>query len=178
MIRCSVYVAVSLDGYIAGENDDLAWLNPPEGTPPGEDFGFKDFFASVDVVIMGRRTYEAVMGFENWPYPDKRVIVLAHQPFNIPPHLTANIERMSGDPDEILDALEKQGVRHAYVDGGLTIQAFLVLGLIKEITLTHIPVVLGAGVPLFGAANQPLHAQHIETITFKNGYVQTKYRLD
>jgi dihydrofolate reductase len=178
MIRCSVYVAVSLDGYIAGENDDLAWLNPPEGTPPGEDFGFKDFFASVDVVIMGRRTYAAVMGFENWPYPDKRVIVLAHQPFNIPPHLTANIERMSGEPGEIVDALEKQGVRHAYVDGGLTIQAFLEAGLIDEMTLTHIPMVLGGGVPLFGSTRHPIHLRHVETKHYSNGYVQTKYNLD
>lgn len=176
-IRCSVYVAVSLDGYIAGEKDDLSWLTPPEGTPSDEDFGFRDFFGSVDVVVMGRRTYEAVLGFENWPYSDKRVIVLAHQHFAIPASLTGNIERMSGEPGEILDTLEKQGVRHVYVDGGVTILGFLQAGLIDEVTLTHIPVVLGGGIPLFGASAKQIYFQHVETKSYSNGFVQTRYRV-
>jgi dihydrofolate reductase len=131
----------------------------------------------VDAVLMGRRTYEAVLGFENWPYPDKRVIVLAHEPFAVPASLTGNIERMAGEPGAILETLEKQGVRHVYVDGGLTIQGFLLAGLIDEMTLTYIPVVLGGGIPLFGSAPHTIPMRHIETKTYPNGFVQTRYRV-
>src|SRR5439155_6392434 len=116
----SVFVGTSLDGFIARLDGGLDWL--PEGG--GEDHGYPEFLATVDALVIGRKTYETVLGFGAWPYGERPVFVLSSRPLASPP-TGARVERMEGDPVAIASALEARGVRHLYVDGGVTIQGFL-----------------------------------------------------
>jgi dihydrofolate reductase len=173
-IKCSVFIATSLDGFIARSNGDIGWLT--EGGAANEDYGYKEFFDSVDALVMGRNTYEFVLTFDAWPYADKKVVVLSHRPQNVACHPSGNIEITSGAPAEVVQRLSETGARHAYVDGGKTVQGFLRAGLIQEMTLTRLPILLGEGLPLFGPLAGDLRFQHIETRAFPNGFVQSKYR--
>ncbi len=176
-MKLSVYIATSLDGFIARENGDLDWLPGADGGDPGEDYGYKDFFDSVDVLIMGRNTYEKVLSFGSWPYKGRRVIVLSNQQIAIPNEIENMVEQRSGTPAKLVDELSKEGVNHVYVDGGKTIQRFLNAGLINELTISRIPILIGRGIPLFGELENDIELQHIETNSFSNGIVQSMYRI-
>lgn len=120
-VKCSVFVATSLDGYIARVNGDLDWLtNKPAGNA-NEDYGYKEFFDSVDTIVMGRKTYEFVAALNAWPYAGKRTIVLCRASGRIPGNLARKVEVMSGSPLELVRHQEEKGARHVYVDGGKTI---------------------------------------------------------
>ena len=119
-MKASVFIATSLDGFIARANGDLDWL-PADG---GEPHGYDEFIASVDALVIGRKTYETVLAFEIWPYGQKPVFVLSTRAL-APAPTGAVVERMSGDPAGIVSQLAERGVRHIYVDGGITIQRFL-----------------------------------------------------
>ena len=172
MVKASVFIATSLDGFIARANDDLDWL-PPDG---GEEHGYEAFMASVDALVIGRRTFEKVLTFDTWPYGEKPVFVLSTRELPAPPR-GAVMERLSGDPADILANLEARGVRHVYVDGGITIQRFLAAGLIQHLTITHIPVLLGGGIPLFGELEADIHLKPIATRQYSSGLVQTEYEV-
>src|SRR5262249_6179167 len=132
--------------------------------------------ASVDVVIIGRGTYETVLGFGGWAYsPALAVRVLTSRPLTLPPQVPASVKVMSGDPADIVATLDKEGFRHAYVDGGVTIQGFLRAGLIQKLIVTRIPVLLGEGIPLFGPLPGDLRLRHVRTSTFAGGLVQSEY---
>ena len=119
-MKASVFVGTSVDGFIARLNGDLDFL-PPGG---GEAHGYEEFMATVDALVIGRNTFDIVLGFEAWPYGEKPVFVLSTRELPaLPPGAVA--ERMSGEPAEVLAQLEKRGIRHVYVDGGITIQRFL-----------------------------------------------------
>ena len=137
MVKASAFIATSLDGFIARANDDLDWL-PADG---GEEHGYEAFMASVDALVIGRRTYDKVLTFDAWPYGEKPVFVLSTHELPAPPK-DAVMERLSGAPPDILASLEARGVRHVYVDVGITIQRFLAAGLIQRLTITRIPVLL------------------------------------
>jgi dihydrofolate reductase len=173
MMRTSVFVGTSVDGFIARPNGDLDWL-PPGG---GEEHGYTAFFASVDALIIGRGTFETVLGFEEWPYEQKRVVVLSSRPLDFTQVRGNKVEQMSGSPSEIVDRLESQGVGHAYVDGGVTIQRFLRAGLIQRLIITRVPVLIGSGIPLFGALDADIRLQHVATRHFPSGLVQTEYAI-
>ncbi|HKJ67847.1 MAG TPA: dihydrofolate reductase family protein [bacterium] len=173
-IRCSVFIATSLDGYIARKNGDIDWL-PSDGS--GEDYGYRQFVDSVDALVMGRNTYETVRSFGEWPYGEKPVVVLSHRALEIPQHLSATVKLISGSPPEIVDHLGKEGAKHLYIDGGKTIQAFLNAGLIQEMILTRIPVIIGEGIPLFGPVDQDITLLHVETRDYENGLVQSRYTI-
>lgn len=177
MVECLVFIAASLDGFIARSNGDISWLNNSAPTIEGEDFGFSNFYSSVDALVMGRKTYETALGFEEWPYAGKRVVVLSHASISIPSHLAGSVEWMSGSPAEIARRLQASGLQRVYVDGGQTIQGFLQAGLINEITLTTIPILLGGGIPLFGSLHQDIHMGLITSHTYANGFVQTTYKI-
>jgi dihydrofolate reductase len=177
MIDCSVFIAASLDGFIARSNGDISWLDTAAPAIAGEDYGFADFFSSVDTLVMGRKTYETVLGFAEWPYANKHVVVLSHASISIPSHLTGGIEWMSGSPLDVAQLLETSGARRVYVDGGQTIQGFLASGLINELTVTTIPILLGAGIPLFGPLDRDVSLQLLTSHTYPNGCVQTKYKV-
>jgi dihydrofolate reductase len=169
-VKASVFIATSLDGFIARPNDDLDWL-PPGG---GEEHGYNAFIATVDALVIGRRTYEKVLTFDSWPYGEKPVFVLSTRALAAAPP-GALVERLSGAPAEIVSLLAGRGVQHVYVDGGITIQRFLQAGLIQRLIITRIPVLLGAGIPLFGALERDVALTHVRTRQFASGMVQSEY---
>jgi dihydrofolate reductase len=120
-----------------------------------------------------------VLKFEEWPYGDKRVVVLSRRPldFSGVRREGARVEQMSGDPGEIAARLEAQGVRHAYIDGGITIQRFLRAGLIQRLIITRVPVLIGTGIPLFGVVDGDVPLRHVATRTYASGLVQSEYAV-
>lgn len=176
--KVSVYIATSLDGFIARSDGALDWLNEADTTvPEGEDCGFQAFMDSVDMLIMGRKTYEQVLSFGHWPYGKTPVVVLSRNSISFPPSLPDNVTHSSESPQELLERLSSEGVKHVYVDGGNTIQWFLSEGLIDEITVTVIPVILGDGIPLFGPLGKDVNLTHVHTTVFDFGFVQTTYSV-
>ncbi len=176
-IKCSVFIAASLDGYIAKADGDIAWLINLSPPTPEEDYGYKTFFDSVDALVMGRLTYEAVLAFPEWPYADKKVFVLSHGQPAIPTLLKDRVEIIAGDTQALLNKLEKAGYHHLYVDGGKTIQGFMQAGLINEIILTTIPILLGGGIPLFGSLKAEVSLELLASRSYTNGFVQNHYRV-
>jgi dihydrofolate reductase len=172
-MKASVFIGTSLDGFIARTNGDLDWL-PPGG---GEEHGYDAFMATVDALVIGRKTYETVLTFDTWPYGEKPVYVLSTR--TLAPALPgAVVERLSGPPAEIVAQLAARGVGHAYVDGGITIQGFLQAGLIQRLIITRIPVLLGAGIPLFGALPHDIRLTHVGTRQYASGLVQSEYVVE
>jgi len=180
-MKASIYIATSLDGFIARENGALDWLPGSGGEDSAEssseDFGFKTFMNSVDVLVMGRNTYEFVLAFDQWLYGDKRVIVLSNTLSEISAKLPKTVELNSGPPLEIYRELESTGANHVYIDGGKTIQGFLAAGLINDMIITRTPILIGRGIPLFGALARDKKLRHMETQSFENGFVQSKYEV-
>ena len=152
-IKASVFIATSLDGFIARENGDLDWLTGGESASTEQDYGYQEFMDSVDTIVIGRNTFEPVLTFDTWPYSGKKVVVLSSGPSAVPPHLMDSVEWLSLPPQQLAERLAAQGAAHLYVDGGKTIQGFLTAGLINELIVTRIPVLIGTGIPLFGPLN-------------------------
>jgi dihydrofolate reductase len=171
-MTASVFVGTSLDGFIARTNGDLDFL-PPGG---GEPHGYDEFMATVDALVIGRKTFETVLTFDKWPYGEKTVIVLSTRPL-APTPLGAVVERMSGTPAEILSQLTARGIRHIYVDGGITIQRFLQDGLIQRLVITRVPVLIGTGIPLFGPVPRDIVLRHVGTRQYASGLVQSEYEV-
>jgi len=172
-MRASVFCGTSVDGFIARRDDALDFL-PDDG---GEPHGFEEFFASIDVLVIGRRTFEKVSSFAAWPYGGKRVVVLSHGPVDLSRFIEFPVQVMNGTPAEILARLEAEGARHAYVDGGRTIQAFLRAGLIRDLTVTRVPVLIGEGIPLFGSLAHDLRLRHVATTSYASGLVKSSYEV-
>ena len=172
-MKASVFVGTSLDGYMARPDGAFDFL-PADG---GEPHGYEEFFASIDALVIGRHTYEVVLGINPWPYGDKPVFVLSSttELGNAPPG--AVVERMSGPPEEIVSALTQRGVRHIYVDGGVTIQSFLRAGLIQRLTITRVPVLIGEGIPLFGPVTRDIVLRHVATQQYGTGLVKSEYEV-
>jgi len=169
--RCSVFIATSLDGFIARRDGSIDWLSIVE--TPGEDYGYARFFANVDALVMGRGTYDTVRGFPSWPYGDKRCVVLTHNPPE-----PAHGERFhTGSPQPLLEQLHVDGVRRVYVDGGAVIRQFLAADLIDDLTLSIIPVLLGDGLPLFEDGGPGKRLRLEASQAFPSGLVQLRYRL-
>src|SRR2546430_4319102 len=142
-MKASVFVGTSLDGFIARADGSFDFLSPAGDEPHGYD----EFIATVDALVIGRKTFETVLGFDGWAYGKKPVFVLSSRPIAAAP-AGAVVERMSGAPTEIVSQLEARGIRHIYVDGGITIQQFLRAGLIQRLIITRVPVLIGDGIPL------------------------------
>lgn len=171
-MKASVFVGTSLDGFIARTNGDLDWL-PPGG---GEPHGYDEFMATLDALVIGRKTYETVLSFHPWPYGKKPVFVLSTHPLTPFPS-GAVVERMSGTPADIVSQLSARGIGHIYVDGGITIQRFLQSRLIQRLIITRVPVILGEGISLFGPTERDIHLKHIATRQFASGLVQSEYAV-
>lgn len=176
-MKCSVFLATSVDNFIAKSDDDITWLFEPEYAleDTTEDFGFKAFLASVDVIVMGRRTFEKVLTLGEWPYGSIAMRVLTHNQIAIPESVQEHVSVLSGTPPQIIAELSQQGYQHVYVDGGDTIRHFLTHKLINELTLTQIPVLLGQGIPLFD--NQGLEQRLLlrSSTSYPNGFVKSIY---
>lgn len=180
MSKVSVYIATSLDGFIARENGNIKWLhNSGHGdVDNGVDFGYKVFMSTIDALVMGRNTYEKVLSFGGeWPYGKKPVFVLTTRGVEIPDKISKTVTSLSGSPKKIVHNLEELGYHHLYLDGGLTIQKFLEAGLVDELTITKIPILIGSGIPLFGPLTEDILLKHMETSSWNNGFVQSTYKV-
>jgi dihydrofolate reductase len=172
-MKISVFIGTSVDGFIARTNGAFDFL--PEGG--GEPHGYTEFMASVDALVIGRKTFETALAFVEWPYGDKRVVVLSSRALDLSKARGGVVERMSGAPAEIAAKLEASGVRHVYVDGGITLQGFLRAGLVQRLTITRVPVLIGDGIPLFGALPQDVTLRHVATQAYASGLVKTEYEV-
>jgi dihydrofolate reductase len=171
----SVFVGTSVDGFIARPNGDLDFL-PPGG---GEPHGYDEFMASIDALVIGRNTFEVVLKFATWPYGDKRVVVLSSRPVDLSAAAArgAIVEQMAGPSAEIVSRLAATGAHNLYIDGGITIQRFLRAGLIQRLIITRVPVLIGEGIPLFGALMSDLRLRHVATQHYPSGLVKTEYQV-
>ena len=169
----SVFIGTSVDGFIARPNGALDFL--PEGG--GEPHGYKEFIASVDAIVIGRKTFETVLAFDTWPYGDKRVVVLSSRPIDLSAVRGGVVEQMGGPPAEIVSQLAARGIHHLYIDGGVTIQGFLRAGVIQRLIITRVPVLIGEGIPLFGSLPRDIRLRHIATRHYPSGLVQSEYQV-
>ena len=169
----SVFIGTSLDGFIARPNGDLDFL-PPGG---GEPHGYNEFIASVDAIVIGRKTFETVLAMSPWPYGNKRVVVLSSKPVDLSAVVGGTVEQMSGSPAEIVSRLAASGAQHLYIDGGITIQQFLRAGLIQRLIITRVPVLIGDGIPLFGTLPGDIRLRHIATKHYPSGLVSSEYQV-
>lgn len=169
----SVFVGVSVDGFLARPNGDLDFL-PADG---GEPHGYEEFLATVDAIVLGRNSFEKVLTLGPWPYGDKRVVVLSSRPVDLSAAGGGVLEQMAGSPAEIVSRLAASGARHLYVDGGITIQRFLRAGLVQRLVLTRVPVLIGDGIPLFGALPGDVRLRHVATRAYPSGLVSSEYAV-
>lgn len=177
--RASAFIATSLDGYIARPDGSIDWLNEAQVLiPDGEDCGYHAFMASVDALVMGRHTFEQVLKFDAWPYDTLPVYVLSRMPVPIPAPLAATVHVHRETVESLVGVLAQRGFRQLYVDGGLTIQGFLRAGLLDEITITVVPILLGAGRPLFGQLGREIELTLMHSRAYEFGFVQSTYRVD
>lgn len=172
----SVYIGVSVDGFIATKEGSVDWLMEQEEARPDEDLGFESFLASCDCMIMGRKTLDQVVSFGEWVYEGKRVIVLSNTLKKAPDLVQDKIKIYNGELEHLLDQLEDEGINRVYVDGGTTIQSFLNMSRITDLTITRVPLLLGEGIPLFANIEQRIPLKHVSTETFSNGFVQSVYK--
>jgi dihydrofolate reductase len=180
LIGC-VFVGTSLDGFIAREDGDLDWLTSA-GDELG-DTGYEEFFSGVDAMVLGRGTYDTVSAFPDWPYAGKRVLLLSRtlhrsytssSPPSSPLPAETTVHPTLGD---VIDVLVAEGRRRVYVDGGRTIQSFLRAGLVREITITRAPVLLGSGIPLFGPLSTDVHLRYLGGRELGAGFTQASYEV-
>lgn len=176
MITGHVFIAISLDGYIARPDGDIGWLL--ERDDPGEDHGYTEFIADKSMIVMGRGTYEKVASLATWPY-DLPVLVLSKQlaGTEVPEPLQGKVRFADLAPLEAMMEMERQHVRRVYVDGGQVVQSFLREGLIADMVITTIPVLIGEGRPLFGPLPRDLDLALVSSRSFPSGLVQTSYRV-
>ena len=172
-MKVSVFCGTSVDGFIARKDGGLDFL-PDDPEPHGYD----EFIASVDTIVIGRNTFEIVLGFPGWPYGDKRVVVLSSRPVDLSVVQGGVVEQMGGSPAEIVGKLAATGASHLYVDGGITIQRFLGAGLVDRLIVTRVPVLIGDGIPLFGALPHDVRLRHVATRTYRSGLVTSEYEVE
>jgi len=170
-----VFIATSLDGYIADKDDGLDWLHSIPN-PENLDMGYAEFIDRIDALVMGRKTFDTVCNFDcDWPY-SKPVFVLSNSMKSIPEGYEEKAELISGSLPEVIDAIQQKGHEHLYIDGGVTIQNFLKEDLIDELIITVIPILLGGGSALFGELPKQMAFEHVKTEAFLNAIVQNHYR--
>ena len=174
MVTCKVFIATSIDGYISDRDGKLDWLHSIPN-PDQDDMGYSDFMNSVESIIMGRKTFETVLGFDmEWPY-SVPVFILSNSLRNLPPNAPSNVYIVNGSLNTILAEINSKGYSSVYVDGGKTIQSFLAEDLIDEITITTIPYVLGGGTRLFSPMDMSLLYTCIQSKHFLNSINQATY---
>ncbi|SON51927.1 dihydrofolate reductase family protein [Vibrio tapetis] len=173
----SVYIATSLDGYIADQNDGLDWLHTIPN-PNGDDMGYAEHFSRIDAMVMGRNTMEMVLSFGiEWPYT-KPVFVLSNTLTSVPNGYEDKIFLVKGELKSVLQEIKDKGFNDLYIDGGVTVQSFLKEDLIDELIISTIPILLGGGSPLFGNLVEPLNFKLVKSQSFLNAIVQSHYVRD
>lgn len=172
-----VYIAASLDGYIADKNNQIDWLHDIPN-PEGSDFGFGQFIDGIDALVMGRNTVEMVLSFGcDWPY-SKPVFLLSNTMTTVPTGYEDKIFIVNGELTLLIKDLNSKGFSNLYIDGGLTIQSFLREDLIDKLIITTIPIVLGGGVSLFADLPHPLKFKHVKAERYADYLVQNHFLRD
>lgn len=176
MTTAHVFIATSLDGFIARSDGDIGWLLQRDD--PTEDHGYADFIADKDMIVMGRGCYEKILTFGEWAY-DLPVVVLSQRLADspVPEALKDKLRFSNRSPNQIMQELAAQGIRRVYVDGGQLVQSFLRDGLITDMVISTVPVLIGAGRPLFGPLLQDIDLKLVSSRSFPSGLVQSSYRL-
>jgi dihydrofolate reductase len=170
-----VFIATSLDGYIADKDGGVDWLHSIPN-PENLDMGYADLIDRIDALVMGRKTFEKVCSFDcDWPY-SKPVFVLSNSMKSIPEGYEGKAETIKGSLSVVIESIHKKGYKRLYIDGGVTVQSFLKEDLIDEIIISVIPILLGGGIPLFGELPEPLEFEHVKTQVFLSAIVQNHYR--
>ena len=170
-----VFIAQSLDGYIADKNGGLEWLESVPN-PDRLDMGYSAHISKVDAIVMGRTTFETVCSFGiDWPYT-KPVFVLSNSLKSVDKKLTDKVELVNGSLSSVLENINKKGHNKLYIDGGQVIQSFLKENLIDELCITTMPILLGGGHSLFGDLDQQMSFDLIKSEVFLNSIVQSTYR--
>ena len=167
--RLSVFLACSLDGYIASREGSLDWLDTAVGA--GEDYGYEEHIAGIDAFAIGRGTYDFIEHVDPLPFGDRKLFVFTRRPLE-----REGVTPLQLTPGEAVAAWAEQGLRHVYVDGGVVISAFLEAGLIDDLTLTIVPLLLGDGLPLFHPGHTETRLVLEESRTFPSGVVWLRYR--
>jgi dihydrofolate reductase len=175
-----VFIATSLDGFIARPDGRLDWLMQAQGTaPPGEDFGYAAFMAGIDALVMGRKTLDTVRTFDPWPYAGTPVHVMTRQaPDDLPPLGELDVQWSRESPSALLDRLGGAGVRRVYLDGGELIQSFLREDRVDRITVTTVPVLIGQGRRLWGEVPTDLGWTLQEVRHWACGFVQATHQRE
>lgn len=184
-MKCSAYIATSADGFIARPDGGIDWLESAGDPEAGMAKGYVDFptyLGTVDCMIMGRKCMEKISSFnlqpDQWPYGERKIIVLSNTVTTPPDNLKHRVEMYSGDLDMLLHRLEAAGHKHAYVDGGTTIQAFINTRQLNEITVTQLPILIGEGVSLFGKTLRDVHLRDAQAVACPSDYLQYRYRIE
>ena len=164
---------MSVDGFLARPDHTLDFLDAGGQEP----HGYEEFYASVDVVVIGRKTFEVVLTFGQWPYGKKPVVALSRRPLDFSSVKGGAVEQMSGEPAEIVKQIKSRDFEHAYIDGGITIQRFLAAGCIDRLVITRVPVLIGSGIPLFGPLPRDINLRYVATRSYKGGLVQNEYEI-
>ena len=175
-MKTSVFISTSLDGFIAKPDGDIDWLMDKRYALEGEGFGYQELYDACDCLVMGRHSFEKVVSFDEWPYPDKRVVVLSHSLTVLPSYLE-DVELFSGSVSDLLASESSKGSQHLYIDGGKVIQSFLEEGVVSKMTITTIPILLGSGISLFGELTQEKPLTLVSAQGYANGFVQSVYAL-
>ncbi len=174
--QCCVFMAISEDDFVARPDGSLDWLDEVNRlVPPGEDCGYADFMASIDALVMGRKTFDTVWGLGQWPYGDKPVLVLSRSLPSLPVGTPERVRLIHGEPHSVVKMLSSQGFHRLYIDGGTTARSFIEAGLMDEMILTQVPIRLGQGVRLFGPQGLPSFLKFISSKTYSFGFVQSRY---
>lgn len=177
MITGHVFIATSLDGFIARKNGNIDWLLSRDD--PDEDHGYQDFIKNIDGLVMGRGSFEAVAASEPWPYERPVVVLsktLASSP--VPDRLTGRVRFVDMTPKATMEMLAMEGWRRVYVDGGQIVQSFLREGLIADMVVTQVPVLIGEGRQLFGSIDSDIPLAHVMTKAFPSGLMQSLYKIE
>lgn len=173
MTSANVYIGTSLDGFIARADGDIDWLVKFGDQDAIE--AYNEFMAAIDVIVIGRGTFDKVLEFPSWPY-DRPVFVLSRTLKGVPDDLKEKAAVLSLEPANLLRHLSDKGFKAAYIDGGRVIQSFLAEDLIDSLIVAKVPVLIGTGLPLFGSLNADIAFDHIRTTAYSNGLVRSYYQ--
>ena len=169
-----VFIATSIDGYIADKNGSIEWLHSIPN-PDQIDMGYGEFISQIDALVMGRTTFETVCRFDiDWPY-QKPVFVLSNTLTSIPEEFKDKAELLKGTLKEILEKIHERDCYKLYIDGGKTIQGFLKEDMIDEMTITTIPILLGGGIPLFTELSNQLNFECVDSKIYLDKVVQNHF---
>jgi dihydrofolate reductase len=175
MSKIILYIASSLDGFIAGRNGDISWLDAYQ--VEGEDYGYSEFLKTIDIIVMGSKTYEQVLNFGSWPYEGIKTYIMTKR--QLEPVDKAKVEFYSGDLDIFVPGVRRESHKNIWLVGGASLaQSFLKHSFIDEMVLSIIPVILGDGIPLFGRTQKELRLELLKSGSYNNGVVQLQYRLE